>query len=307
MNLLYSNIDVFQEIFRKLALISNFNDGKFDQDDTRAIRKFGIIIQKLCCVDHYLNNLMSDTERAQKIISAISRIRKYETIPSIMYHLNKTGGIYFQMYNTIGNLFDIAFDKIRNFSDNDLNDSWILNVRKTMDVDVVKHKLIPYKDLSIKKPAQCKFKQMVCHYKPYSLLQITFLTKSLDKMEMLLKAGIAIDTSILVDIAKNRSLAKYKQKHKNNKIYYLTVAQLLLEKNAAIDKELSLMIAAYNDDEEYTFMLLKYGSDPYKKIKITNQLSFPFFYDRDNEILKNTFDVIIDKLWFDSMIKDMKI
>lgn len=306
MNFLYSNFDIFHEIFKQLAIMSNFNNGTFDRDDKGAIRKFGIIIQKLCCVDHYLNNLMSDTGRAQRIVSMLSQIRTYETILSIMRCLNHTGGVYFRMSNAINNLFDIVFDKTRTFDATDLNDLWILNTRKTMEEYEVKRKLIPYKDLSIKKPTHRKFRQMVCCYRPYSLLQITFLTKCLDKMEILLKAGIAIDASILTEIAKNRSVSKFKQSHQNNRTYYITVAQLLLEKNV-IDKELSLMIAAYNDDEEYTFLLLKYKADPYKKIKVTTQLSFPFYYERDNEILKNTFDVITDKVWFNNMIKDMNI
>lgn len=304
MNPLYQNIDVFREIFKQMFIMSNYSDGKFDHDENRAIRKFGITIQKLTCVDTYLNNIMSDIERAQKIVTEINKLRKYKSKYEIMRFLS--GGIYVRMANKIDNLFEIVFDKNRMFNDEDLNDVWILNAKQMLNVDNVKNKLIPYKDLSIRKPSLTKFKNLVCCYKTYSLLEITFLTKNFDKMKMLLEAGVAIDSSILLDIAKNRSLSKYKQKHYNNRTYYLTVAQLLLGKDATIDKELSLMIAAHNDDEEYAFLLLKYGADPYKSIKIAIMLSYPFYHERE-EKMKNTFDVTAGKDWFNRMIKDMKI
>jgi ankyrin repeat protein len=122
-------------------------------------------------------------------------------------------------------------------------------------------------------------------------------------MEQLLKAGAKGDvheSDILKEIAKERVV---------DKNCNLEIAELLLD--YGIDPNLrchdddtsALMIAIYNDDQEYAALLLKYKANPYQTTKQADiSLEFPFLWNKTSKA-RNIFDIIgTKKQWFLDLI-----
>lgn len=290
--------DVCREIHRQL-LIRCKNDVDHEKDwDKKCyfIRSFARIIRILTCTNSAFYNYYSNTKTAQQIINVFMKLCRLEYCELINYFKLKDN-IFDLIDKKINHLFDIAFDSDKHFTEEDLQDAWFLNKKLLMNDEVVKERLSSYNNkLIIKCIDSITFRRQ-------SLLTIAFKNKDLIKIEQLLKAGAKGDvyeSDILKEIAKERCI---------DKNYDLEIAKLLLHYgiNPNLryfdDDTSALMIAVYNDDQQYTTLLLKYKADPYQRIKRDNSsLEFPFFYSKTSKA-RNIFDIIgTEKQWFLDLI-----
>lgn len=310
MESLLINRDLFLEIFSQLYVSCYFDlKGKFvGKDEEYVIPKLGNIIKSLTCVSKQFNFIFSDERMAKGILILLKEDFPREYIPDILRYLNFKGGIFHQINDKINNLFDIVYDSNKNFQEDDLKDVWYLNITMMVDDYTLKTKLLPYKNWNSNSIDKIKCKVETFYLQ--SLLPIAIKTRNLDKITKLLENGVDVNNFILTDIAKNR--VNPKEKHKINKRYYLIAGQLLLEYGAKriVNRSKSyptaLMTAVYNDDEEYAFILLKYGMSINEKVKCpVSCLTFPFYY-HGKEKEMNVLDIAKDKQWFHDMLKSIK-
>lgn len=289
---IYSHNDMIKEIFAKIYIMCNFENGEYIDHDERAVYQFGSILRTLIRVDKYLNEKLTNKELIKVIISMIKGHRKRLDTGEIINILHT--GVCMKLKAKIDNLFEIVFSPEKIFTNKDLSDPWLLNVKLMFDEDYISRKIAVYKEPKSREG----LRQLAIRYCSHSLLTIAFKTKNLTKIEQLLEAGIEVDLSLLTDIAIKRT--------RNSNIYYLVVAQLFLDKVKSNKLTYPLMIAVKNDDELYAFLLLKYKVDPYITINVERELEQPFFWIRETE-KRNVIDIANGKKWFLDLLEEMKI
>jgi hypothetical protein len=292
------NNDVASTIFKWLYIENHFTIHKsgikeYNHDKEQIVKLFGRDIQALTCTNKFFNNFYSDESRAQKIVKIIATHNKWLQDTCVTRCLNPKGGIFHAIEEKINNLFLIAAHPNKEFSEDDLKDPWYINATIMRDV----HWIEDVAPKSVKEASYPMLRQMVATSKPYTLLSTAYKRKQIEKMQLLIKSGADLKNNInnvlLTSIATKRSISDCGQA----RVAYFTIAQLLLEHGANPDVYDSaqwptpLMIAVYNDDQEYAYLLLKYKANPELTTHATSkQLQFPFFYDQ-GEILRNVFEL----------------
>lgn len=269
------------------------------------IKLVGKDIQILSCVSTSFLRFFSDEQRAKNILNQLISSTKLR-INEITNLLNDKGGIYHKIENKINHLFDVVIDPIKNFSDRDLSDSWYMNHVLAMSNDELKKRLLLYKQ-----PSESVVRMIFLfdYNEPQTLLTIAFKTRNLHKIQQLLTSGIKLDNvneKLLLKITIKRVNLRLKKKHIDNRTYYFTLAQLLLEYGMKINID-CLVYAVKYDDEEYAYLLLKYGADPYQKTFVSNRsLMFPLS-NKSKGVARNIFDICPGKQWFIDMIRHMSV
>jgi hypothetical protein len=307
MEFLYQHEDIIGEISRWIFISSHFDiKGEKLWNYEKIIHNFGATIQKLSCVNNIYYKMFSNETLGKKVVDMFSHKRLCHS--EILRHLNPTGGIFYQIKTKIENLFDIAFNTNKYFSDEDLKDNWYFNTTVLMNKSEMKMRMLPYKNSEENKKIRCGTMDKVNILVRPSLFGIVIKTGNLDKIKQLISTQNTIDNFLLVNIARSR----IKAKNKKHKINYFTVALLLLEHGVNRitkcdnDYPTALMIAVYHDDEEYTYILLKYNIDIYEKCcACDQQLESP--YCIQSEKIRDVFEIGKDKEWFIEMLNHFNI
>lgn len=318
------NPDIIEEISGWIFASSylDINGNKINRPE-KIIHNYGASIQKLSCVNRFYNKMFSN-EQLGKIIIDICHKKFNLTHSEILENLNPKGGIFLQIKNKIYRLFDIVFTINKNFTDNDLEDTWFLNTTILIDYNDLKKKLLLHKKPKKEKDDEYCFRSVIYSEIVISLLHIVVITKNLDKIEKLVKAGSFIDNDFLVNIVRSRvkylepvvnnELTIYfpeyeeeiKKKYKNKRTLYLNIAKILLKYGSKITKcdnnyPTALMIAVYHNDIEYASMLLKHKIDLYEKCYASDeQLRKRFGWQTEEQ--RDVFEIGKNKPWFNDML-----
>jgi hypothetical protein len=269
--------------------------------DEGVVRSLGRDLQALACVNTSFSQKLSKEKKAKKLITIISENRKM-CDEKVAYHLNPKGGIFHTIVQKMDRLLDIVTDADKQFTQEDLKDAWYINASHQVSHSWLRRKMEKYKYRDVTRPQETgmKFRQMAETLSPHTLLSLAFKAMDFEKIEQLLAAGAdcknKINNALLLDIAKKRVINF--GKHKNRRVHYFMMVQLLLKHGAYPDYPCSpksptpLMIAAHNNDQEYALLLLQHFADPYcVTYAHMQQMEYPFWYHKSDGIEKNACDV----------------
>jgi hypothetical protein len=267
------------------------------EDDYYNIPSVAQTIQKLACINKYFYSFYNNEDKIKEIISFIVphqyRINSHH---GIAIRLNKNG-ICQIVANRIKRLFDIVIDPNKKLKEEDLQDYWYNNSTCSLT----------HYDITKKKYPN---KHYVGDKQMHTLLSVAIEIKNFTKIQQLLTTNIVFNpiNSIIFN-----KLAQKRTNEKENKVFYLTIIQLLLAKGLGqemVDRYLptTLLYTVMNDDEEYTFLLLKYGVSPYGIPDHENlliDLGTDGCFDGYYETKSNVIDIIGNsKPWFTDMINN---
>ncbi len=275
---------------------------KYNHCNDSVVHHFGRDLQTVTCVNRFFSERFSKEKSAQKIIKSIAQHQRWMCDETVARCLNSKGGVFFTIRQKMDQLFDIVTDADRQFTPEDLQDSWYLNASYQVSHGWLSHKMAKYKSRDTTRPKRTgmKFKQLVEKYSPHTLLSLAFKTMDFEKIEQLLAVGSdcknKINNNLLLDIAKKRCWSF--GKHGNRKVHYCIIALSLLAYGAdpdctqSFEKFSPLMIAARNNDQEYAWLLLQYfvNSDSVTRASI-KRMEYPFWYHEDDGVEKTAFDV----------------
>lgn len=254
----------------------------YKREHNYEVKPLAKMIQKISCLNKICNKYFNNENNIKKLITIlVAHNPKIYTHYGVAKLLNRKG-VPRIISNKIKRLFDLIINK-KELTIEDLNDSWYLNSRLSLTYSQVegKNKIKGTKEI-------------------YSLLSLAIEVKDLTKIYQLLNCNNLIpyynDIKILSKI--------YNDRVGKDKILSFNIAQLLFEhkeKLGITDDFLSeqLYEAIRFNDEEYSFLLLKYGA---------NYDQIPYRYDIDRFKAFYIAGKSIDQQrpWFNEMIKSMK-
>lgn len=315
------------KIFQWLYIESHFrlnrsgNREYYGWDDEGVIRSFGRDVQALTCVNKVFCAYLSEEERIKRMITTIAQHQKM-CDNEVMTCLNRSKeGIFFNIRQKIGRLFDIVMDADKQFTQEDLQDTWCVNACTMISHSGLKYRTEKYRLRDSTRPKNenrgMRLRQMVEKFSSHTLLSLACKVMDFDKIQQLLAAGAkcnkGTNNSLLLEIAKNRSIPF--GKHKNRKVHYFIIARLLLEHGARPDhpnsseEPTALMIAVHNNDQEYALLLLRYFANPYFATHANVQrMAYPFFWHDKDHSKKTAFDLEKGepKGWFRELVDNFE-